>query len=210
MKVVDKGRDKVQKICDAIKKETLEPAHEEAGMIVAEARKEAENLVKKAKKEAEKELEKARKKIAEEKGVFLSSLSMAAKQSVAALRDEIESKLFSSEVKAAVDAACKKGDMVARFIEALVAAVEKEGLGGSYLATIGKSVSEKEVAAGLAKEVLAKLGKKPLTVGEMFGGAKLQVKEKQMTLDMSDETLQEMLATYAREDFRKFIFSNEE
>jgi len=47
-------------------------------------------------------------------------------------------------------------------------------------------------------------------VGEMFGGAKLQVKEKQMTLDMSDETLQEMLATYAREDFRKFIFSNEE
>jgi len=116
MKVVDKGRDKVQKICDAIKKETLEPAHEEAQSIVAEARKEAEALVKKAKKAAEKEMQTARAKIEEEKGVFLSSLSMAAKQSVAALRDEIQSKLFSGEIKTAVDAACKKGDTVARFI----------------------------------------------------------------------------------------------
>jgi V/A-type H+/Na+-transporting ATPase subunit E len=208
MKVMDKGKDKVQKICDVIKRETLEPAQEEADGIVSAAKKEADKIVKKAKKDAEKHLEKARAKIEEERGVFLSSLKLAGRQGVAALREEIETRLFSGEVRDAVEAECKKPKVVASFITAMVAAVEKEGLGGKIIAEMPKSVDPAEVAAGLTKELLDKLEKKPVQVGELYGGAMLRIKDKEMTLDMSDETLEELLSTYAREDFRRFIFGS--
>lgn len=53
MKSLETGKDKIQKICDALKKETLEPAKQEAREVIENARLQAAEIVTAAKKEAE-------------------------------------------------------------------------------------------------------------------------------------------------------------
>ena len=45
MRSLEKGRDKIQKICDKLRHETLEPAIEESQQLLVEARKKAESIV---------------------------------------------------------------------------------------------------------------------------------------------------------------------
>ena len=45
MKGLESGKDKIQKICDALRKETLEPAKQEAREIVENAHMQASEIV---------------------------------------------------------------------------------------------------------------------------------------------------------------------
>ena len=62
MKGLETGKDKVKKICDVLKRETLEPAKHEADEIVASARKKADEILADAHKEAKKMLDDAQSK----------------------------------------------------------------------------------------------------------------------------------------------------
>ena len=53
MKFMDTGKDKVQQICDILKKETLEPAREEAQKIIDDAKASAQRIVQEAKEQAD-------------------------------------------------------------------------------------------------------------------------------------------------------------
>ena len=44
MEIVDSGKDKVKKICETLKKQTLDPAKQEARNIIDHALKEAEKI----------------------------------------------------------------------------------------------------------------------------------------------------------------------
>ena len=93
MKTLDKGQDKIQKICNVLRQETIEPAQKQAETIVAEAKERAHKIQVEAEKEAEKLHEDARAAIEKEKNVFDSSLSQAVKQSLETLRQEVETAL---------------------------------------------------------------------------------------------------------------------
>ena len=200
------GKDKVKEICDILRQETLEPARAEAEKIVREAEKQAEQIVHKAKERSEYLLGEARGEIDEERRVFQSSLSLAAKQVVAGLKEEIEKKLFVGAIEDVAKEKTAKGDVIARFVEAMVVSATNTGLDGNLLAEIPATVSAKEVASALSTAVKNKLKKDPVTVKELQGGARLKVEDERLTLDMSDETVKELLAEYARDDFRSFIF----
>ena len=200
------GKSKVQEICDILQKETLEPARTEADKIVREAEKQAEQIIHKAKERSEYLLSEAREEIDEERRVFQSSLALAAKQVVAGLKEEIETKLFSGVVEEVVQQETGKVDVIASFISAMVNGIEKSGIEGDLIAEVPGSVSKEEVAKALISEVKARLKKEPITVKELQGGARLKVESEKFTLDMSDKTVKELLVLYARDDFRSFIF----
>ena len=99
----DSGQDKVKKICDALKAETLDPARAEAQRIVRDAKKQAEDVIAKAREEEKRILESARAQIENEKASGESALKLAARQTVEALKQTIEKELFNPELKALLE-----------------------------------------------------------------------------------------------------------
>lgn len=53
MKGTDTGSERVKKICDVLRRETLEPARQEAEEIVLEARRQATSILEEAKQTVE-------------------------------------------------------------------------------------------------------------------------------------------------------------
>lgn len=207
MKSLEHGQDRLQKICEELKKSTLAPAKKEADSMINEAHARAQEIIKDAEKEAEKLIEATRKSLEQEKNVFQSSLSQGIKQGLEALRQEIEYKLFNDQLSEVVKKATKDPEVVAKLIDCLIKGIEKEGLSVDLLALVPKHIKEDEVNALLGAEILDKLKEHSVQIGDFLGGAKVKLNQKGLTLDMSDQAIQELLARYIRKDFRKLIFA---
>ena len=99
MKSLEKGQDKIQKICDTLRHEVLKPAQVEASRLVEAAKEEAQELIAKAEKEADQLIKQARSQVEKERSVFRSSLQQSSKQVLEFLRQEIEQKFFNEELQ---------------------------------------------------------------------------------------------------------------
>lgn len=207
MKTLDTAEDKIQKICDTLRHKTLEPAQEEAKRIVAEAQERAEQIVHHAEKQVEQLLAEARKNIERERNVFQSSLSQAGKQSLEALRQAIEHKLFNNEIQELIGQQATNPNVVAKLISAVVAGLEKDGLDADLAVYIPASVSVKEVNQLLGERILNKLKDKSVVLGDFGGGVKVRLEGKRMTLDVSNTVLEDLMSQYVRKDFRKLLFA---
>ncbi len=95
MKSVATGKDKVKKICEVLKRETLDPAKKEADAIIHQAREGAAKIIEEARSDAKKVHSDAKKQIDEERNVFESSIHLACKKSLSTLKQEIEEKLLA-------------------------------------------------------------------------------------------------------------------
>lgn len=208
MKSLESGEDKIQQICDAIRKETLEPALQDAKKILDDAKKNGDQIVTEAKKQAENILAQARQQVEQERNVFQSSLAQSVKQSLESLRQSIETKLFNDQIQTALDKESSNPKVVADLINAIVKSIEKSGLDSDLSAVIPKSVPAAEVNKLLLGEVINRLKNKSVEVGNFNGGAQVKVIGKRMTIDISDNALKELLSSYARKDFRNLIFNS--
>ena len=207
MRSLEKGQDKIQKICDKLRHQTLEPAEKEALQIVDNASKKAEEMIADAERRAEQMIKQARGQIEQERNVFYSALQQAAKQAVEGLRQEIEHKLFNEELQNILDKQMADPKIIAELINGIVKAIEQEGLTTDLSAVIARSVSIDDVNALLLENVRKRLKGAPLEVGSFAGGAQVKLLGKKMTIDLTDQSVRELLANYIRKDFRKFIFS---
>ena len=205
MKTLDKGADKIEKISELLRKQTLEPAQAEAEKLRREAREDAAFTVAEAKAQAEELVKNARLEIERERAVFHSSLKQASKQTLETLRQAIEYKLFDEELDLVVVAGSADPKGIARLIEAIVRAVEEEGISSDLAACIPKAISKEEVAGLLAKQILVKLPG-GIKLGGFAGGAQVELVDKQIRLDVSDEALIELLKRYVRKSFRELLF----
>lgn len=200
------GQDKIQSICKVLREETLQPAKQEAAEVLEKARAEAEGIIADAKKEAKRLLDEARERIKREASVFESALSQAGKQGVESLRQEIEKGFFNEELSSMLSEGGKDPQLVSRLIEAIVTAVEKEGISADLEALIPQSVSSEEVNRHLGERVLQRLKGQSVQVAGFDGGAQVKLLDKKMTIDMTRKALEELLSNYVRKDFRKYLF----
>jgi V/A-type H+-transporting ATPase subunit E len=208
MKGIETGKDKVKKICDVLRRETLEPAMEEAEQIASSARGKAEEIISAARAEAEALLVEAKKEIAKERNVFQSSLGQACKQALESLKQNIESKLLDQELAKQITKQTQDPRLLAELITAMVKGIEKDGLDTSLSAHIPASVSPRAVNQLLAQGVLEKLKEKSVLVGNLTGGIEITLPNEKMTIDLSDKALKELVAQYIRKDFREMIFGS--
>lgn len=206
MTSTETGKDKVKKICDVLRRETLEPAKEEAKNIIEKARQEAKLLIEAGKKEAKKLRDAALRKIDEEKELFQASIHVAGKKSVDLLKQEIEEKLFHPALNDLVSSSLSDSAVMAKLITALVEAIQRDGIDAELSVSVPQTVSAQEVNQALAARILDRLSKKSVELGNITGGAKVKLKEKHLTIDISDQAVQQLLAYYIREDFRSIIF----
>jgi len=206
MKEMDTGKNKVRKICEVLRHETLEPAKKAAAEIIQEAEIEAERIVKEARHEKERLLEGVRQDIERQKNIFQASLNQACKQSMLALKQNIEEKLFNQELHHQIIKHTRDPKALAQLITVVVKAIEKEGIDANLSVYVPAAVPARAVNVLLINEILAKLREKSVLIGKMAGGIEVKLHKDNITIDISDDALKELVANYIRKDFREIVF----
>ncbi len=207
MKGLETGRDKIQKICDVLKNETLEPAKQEAREIIENAHLQAEEILRETREKADTLIQSAKDDIEEKRKVFSASLQLACRQGVELLKQKIENELFDKSLGELVSKEMKDPKVIAQLINSFMKSVEEQGLEEEFVASIPKDISPKSINALIAENSLEKLQKQSVEIGDFAGGVKIQMKGRQITIDISDTTVKELIAGFIRRDFRDMIFS---
>ncbi len=207
MKGLESGKEKIKKICEELKRETLEPAQMEAEKIVEAARFLADEIVAKAHHQIKEMHEKAHREIEQQKAIFQASLSHACRQTLEALKEKIEHKLFNPEIARLLETPLQEAKVVAKLIEAAVQAIEKEGIEADLSVAISSATPAREVNELLAAKILQKLKEKSVLLSSIGGGIEVKLVGQNMTIALSDTTFTELVADYVREDFRRFVLS---
>jgi V/A-type H+-transporting ATPase subunit E len=197
MKETETGKDKVKKICDILRRETLEPAQVEAEGILLSASESAVEII------AE-----ARREVKRQKNVFESSLHQACKQALEALKGAIEGQLLHKELGQLIGKKMQDTKILADLIEAVLRALKEQGIEGDLSVYIPAAVPARSVNTLLAQEWLEDLKEKSVLIGTISGGIAVKWHQGNVTIDISDATLRELVAQYIRKDFRELIFGS--
>lgn len=207
MKGLETGKDKIQKICDALKKETLEPAKQEAREVIENAHLQASEILAAAKKEAEERLAAAEKEILEKQRVFQSSLHLACRQGIELLKQKIEKELFNRELASMVTSEMADPKVIADLLISFMKAMEERGIEEDFAAIIPKQISPRAINTMLTSRILERLKDHTVTVGGFDGGVQIRMPNREITIDVSDKEVIGMIAQYIRKDFRDLIFA---
>jgi len=206
MKGLESGKDKVKKICEVLKKETLEPAKKEAEEILHQAHATAENIISQANAKAKDIESAAKKEIERQRNVFQSSLHQACKQSIESLKQEIENNLFSKDLSSLITKQTQDPKVIAELVTAVVNAIEKEGINSDITAYVSSAVPAKAINSLLAQNILHRLKEKEVVLGSMQGGVAVKLHKENITLDITDIALKDLVSQYIRKDFRDMLF----
>jgi V/A-type H+-transporting ATPase subunit E len=204
MIIEEKGSDKIKKICETLKNDILDPAKLEARAILEDAKSEAQKIKEQAELDAKILIEQTEQKIKREMISFQAALSQASRQTLESLKQDITEKLFKPKLFQLVEEGSKKNDVVARLINVIIDAIDKEGLKVNLHAIVSRNIS----AADLKMELTPRV-RENISYGSFIGGAQVRVEEDNLTVDMSDIALKELLASYLRKpEFRELIFND--
>jgi V/A-type H+-transporting ATPase subunit E len=206
MKGLDTGKDKVKKICDVLRKETLEPAKREAEETLSRAQAEAAAIIEAAEKEAARIYEETRREIEKQHTIFQASLAQACRQTLELLKQEIEEKLFNRELSALLGKQLQEPKVLHQLIDAVVGALGKEGTDADLSIYIPAAVPARTINDLLAGSVLEKLKEKSVLLSGIAGGIEVKLHNKRLTIDISEATIREIVANYIRKDFRDLLF----
>ncbi|MBS0625563.1 MAG: V-type ATP synthase subunit E [Verrucomicrobia bacterium] len=207
MKGLETGKDKIQKICDVLKEETLKPARQEAREIVENAHLQASEVVVAAKKEAAERIAAAEKEIEEKRKVFQSSLHLACRQGIELLKQRIEKELFDKELADLVAKEMADPKIISQLLMGFIKSMEEKGIEEDFAAVIPKSVSPKTINAMLSEHILQRLKGHSVSIGDFDGGVQIRLTGRQITIDISDKVVRELIAQYIRRDFRELVFN---
>lgn len=210
MKILELGKEKIKKICDELRDEILEPAQKEAREIIEKAKQQADEMITQAYKETERLHLNAKTAIEQDILAFHSSLRQAAKQGLEMLRQSIESTFFDEHLSTLIEKEMENPRLIADLINAIVKALEKEGLAVDLAVLVPKMISVRQLNEFLLREVLSSLDNHSVATGDFNAGVRLKVQNKKMTIDISEDALKELLGTNIfRKDFRKMIFNQD-
>jgi V/A-type H+/Na+-transporting ATPase subunit E len=208
MKGLEKGKDKVKKICDVLRRETIEPAKLEADEILEIARLKAGEIVEEAKKQSQQLLALAKTQIEKERAILQSSLAQACKQTLEVLKQNIEEKLFDRELNRVIAKPLQDPAVLTKLISTIVAALEKEGIGADLSVYIPAVAPAREINELLGRQILDKLKEKSILVGPFAGGVEVKLHKENITIDITDHAVGELVANYIRKDFREMVFGS--
>lgn len=200
------ANDKLKQICDALRIETLKPAEEEAEVIVCNAKEQAKRIIQDAKEQAKEIILSAEDQASHKIKQGEAALALAGKRTLESLKQAVENTIFREALAEWLEQITIDPEFVAKLMEAMISAVEGQGITGSLSAYIGKHVSPRNVNELLGKSVTAKLRKKSFVIGNFSGGVQLKVEDKDWVLDLSSEALLELFLRYLQKDFREMIF----
>lgn len=204
---LETGKDKIKKICDVLRKDTLEPALQEAEAIIEDARTRADQILEEARKSASDMHAKTEKEIVKKQEIFQASLSHGARQTIDWLKQEIEQQLFYPGLYSLIVKSTSSPEILASLIKAIIKSIEAEGIKTDISAVIPSTVEARKVNELLGKEVLEKLREKSVLLGSMKGGIEVKLHKENISIDITDNALIELLKRFIRKDYHQFFFT---
>jgi V/A-type H+-transporting ATPase subunit E len=207
MKSLETGKDKIKKICDAIRLETLEPVKQEAKELIENAKLEAGEILETAEKKAKQMIAQAEEEIQSKMQQFQASMNLACRQGIESIKQKIEKELFSKALFEIVQDEMIKPDLIGKIIETFLRSLESKGIEEDFEASIPKEISPRDINRLLGQKVLERLRGKSVKIDDIKGGVKLSMPDRQISIDLSEEAVRELVASYIRKDFRELVFS---
>lgn len=204
--MLDTGKSKLQKILEILKKETLEPAKQEAKEIVENAELQAREILGNAKKEGEKILLETKEEMKKEKKIFESALSLTSKQVIEALKQQIEGNLFKENLFSLIGEETNKPEVLAQLITAIVQAIREKGIDVELSAYVSRKIDAKKVNDLLLEKIKDQLKGKGVLLEDFAGGVRVYLEGKEITFDLSNEAIVDLVTDYLRPEFRNRIW----
>lgn len=206
MRSLETGKDKIQKICDAIRKETLEPAKQEAREIVENAHLQAAEIIREAEKKGSTMKKEAEGEIEEKKRIFEASLHLSCRQGIEMLKQKIEQELFNRELADQVKKEMSSPQIIVELIQSFMRSLEEQGIEEDFEVVIPKEIPPRAINTLLADKVLERLKGQSVVLGDLQGGVQIRMKGRGITIDISDAVVRDLIARYIRRDLRDLVF----
>ena len=168
-KNLETGKDKIQRICDTLRKETLDPARQEAAEILENAHLQAADIVREAQGKAETLLQAADRELAQKRAFFDASMKMACRQGIESLKQKIEEELFHRQLSELVAKEMADPKLIASLLTAFIKALESKGIEEDLEIFLPKHVSQRAITSCLAAYVLEKLQAHPVVLADFEG-----------------------------------------
>jgi len=206
MKGLDNGKNKIQKICDALRIETLEPAKQEAREILENAHLQAADLIREAKEKMQSLLEATDREIDQKQKMFHSSMQMACRQAIELLKQKIEQELFYKGLAEYVAKETADPKLISNLINSCIKSLQDKGVEEDVSVVIPQAVAPRTINALIVQHFIERLQEKSVILGEFDGGVQIVLRDRQITIDISDRVIRELIANFIRHDFRDLVF----
>ena len=199
-------QNKLQELTDRLYNEGLSKGKQEGEEILAKAKVQADEIVAKAQAEAAQIVEAARKQAEELQTKTASDIKMAAAQSIAATKKDIETLIVGKMTEADV----KKALTSAEFVKELIKAVaEKFTTDGPVELEVVLPESLKKDVEPFVTNELAKIlgaGVEASFSKKVSGGFRIGPKEGGYFVSFTEETFNELISEHLRPATKKLLF----
>ena len=199
-------QNKLQELTDKLYNEGLSKGKQEGEELLAKAKVQAEDIITKAQAEAERIIAAAQKQAEEIKTKTASDVKMAASQSIAATKKDIETLIVGKMTGEAVKKALSSADFVKELIKAVAEKFTTDGpvdlnlVLPESLKNDLEPFATKELAKILGAGVEASFSKK------VAGGFQIGPKDGGYFVSFTEETFNQLISEYLRPATKKLLF----
>ena len=199
-------QNKLQELTDKLYKEGLSKGKQEGEELLAKAKVQADDIITKAQAEAERIIAAAQKQADEIKTKTTSDVKMAASQSIAATKKDIETLIVGKMTGDAVKTALSSKDFIKDIIKAVA---EKFTTDGPVDLNLVLPESLKNDLEPFATKELAKIigaGVQASFSKKIAGGFQIGPKDGGYFVSFTDETFSQLISEYLRPATKKLLF----
>ena len=199
-------QNKLQELTDKLYNEGLSKGKQEGEELLAKAKVQAEDIIAKAQAEAERIIAAAQKQAEEIKTKTASDVKMAASQSIAATKKDIETLIVGKMTGESVKKALTSADFVKDLIKAVAEKFTTDGpvdlnlVLPESLKNDLEPFATKELAKILGAGVEASFSKK------IAGGFQIGPKDGGYFVSFTEETFNQLISEYLRPATKKLLF----
>ena len=201
-------QDKLQELTDRLYNEGLSKGKQDGEALLKKAQGEADRIVADAKAEAERIIAQAHKEAEELKTKVNADVKMAATQSIAVTKQEIEQMVVTQAAAQGVKANMGNADFVKELVKDVVKAFNPDNAAPvaldlilpESLKTQLEPFVQNEIASQFKDAVKVDYSKK------MNGGFKVAPKDGGYVLQFTDEEFTQLIANYLRPATKKILF----
>jgi V/A-type H+-transporting ATPase subunit E len=201
---------KLQELTSRIYNEGIEKANKEAAAILEKAKKEAEQILENAKKEADNLHEQAMNKTNELRKNVANEVKMSARQSIAAIKQQITGLITTRLVAEPVKDSFQDKDFVKRIIETVMKNWDPKSGGSDLALTLPKEDEKKLGSYFEAKTHDTLKGKLKVEFDDkMSGGFRIGPGDKSYVLSFTDQDFENFFKNYLRPRTTKLLYGGE-
>jgi V/A-type H+-transporting ATPase subunit E len=199
-------QNKLQELTDKLYNEGLSKGKQEGEELLAKAKVQADDIITKAQAEAERIIAAAQKQAEELKTKTASDVKMAASQSIAATKKDIETLIVGKMTGEAVKKALSSADFIKELIQAVAEKFTTDGpvdlnlVLPESLKNDLEPFATKELAKILGAGVEASFSKK------VAGGFQIGPKDGGYFVSFTEETFNQLISEYLRPATKKLLF----